>query len=105
MHDFYTRGGDVPPWGSPTCPGLRAWVLTPGVIAAEAAAVDVPVLLAFGERDVTADPWMEPKAYPAASDITLFVCQRMGHMHNFAGTREKFWARIHSWGTWVATTA
>ncbi len=105
MQDFYTRHGDVPPWGSATCPGLRAWVLTPGVIAAEAAAVDVPLLLAFGERDVAADPWMEPKAYPRAQDITLFVCSRMGHMHNFAGTRERLWSRIHSWGSSVATAA
>jgi pimeloyl-ACP methyl ester carboxylesterase len=105
MHDFYTRGGDIPPWGSATCPGLRAWLLTPGVIAPEASSIDVPLLLAFGERDVAADPWSEPKAYPSARDITMHVCPRMGHMHNFAGTREQFWNRIHSWGAWVSTVA
>jgi len=26
----------------------------------------------------------------------------MGHMHNFAGTRETFWRRIHAWGEMVA---
>ena len=79
-----------PVWGSPTIPGLADWVLTPGATAPEAASIVVPVLLAFGERDVLDDPWMEPKAYGAAVDISLFVCPRMGHMHNFASTREVF---------------
>jgi hypothetical protein len=25
----------------------------------------------------------------------------MGHMHNFAGTRELFWRRIEAWADWV----
>jgi len=25
----------------------------------------------------------------------------MGHMHNFAGTRELFWERIETWAAWV----
>jgi hypothetical protein len=31
----------------------------------------------------------------------LYVCPRMAHMHNFAGTREEFWARIETWAGWV----
>ena len=99
---FPTRGGDVPVWGSATVPGLAAWVLTPGAITPEAAAIVVPVLLAFGERDVLEDPWVEPKAYGAAVDICLFVCPRMGHMHNFASTRELLWSRTSIWGQHVA---
>ena len=102
LTDFPTRAGDVPVWGSPTIPGLADWVLTPGATAPEAASIVVPVLLAFGERDVLDDPWMEPKAYGAAVDISLFVCPRMGHMHNFASTREVFWARIETWAKHVA---
>jgi hypothetical protein len=26
----------------------------------------------------------------------------MEHMHNFVGTRETFWQRIHAWGEMVA---
>ena len=33
-----------------------ATILTPGVVAAEAAVVDVPVLVAMGERDVVVPP-------------------------------------------------
>jgi hypothetical protein len=30
----------------------------------------------------------------------------MGHMHNFASTRELFWQRIETWAAWVqAVTA
>ena len=102
MTDYPARGGDLPVWGSATMPGVALWALTPGAIAPEAAAVVVPVLLAFGERDVLADPWMEPKAYGASVDISLFVCPRMAHMHNFAGTRELLWSRTHVWGQHVA---
>src|SRR3546814_9153801 len=45
---------------------------------------------------------MEPKAFKSAHDVSVFVCPRMGHMHNFATTRSLFWQRIHSWGAGVA---
>ena len=54
--------------------------------------------LAVGKHDVVPDPWLEPKAYRSATDITVFVAPRMAHMHNFAGTRELLWRRIHTWG-------
>jgi hypothetical protein len=36
-----------------------------------------------------------------ASSVDLFICPRMGHMHNFASTRELFWRRIETWSDWV----
>lgn len=94
------------PWRSTTLPlGVISRCLTPGVIAPEAAAVTVPVLVAMGECDVIADPKGEPRAYLSARSVDLFICPRMGHMHNFATTRELFWQRIHLWGAWVATQA
>ena len=80
----------------------RCRVLTPGAVATEAASITVPVLIAVGERDVVPNPWMEPSAFKSSTDISLFVCERMAHMHNFAHTRESFWQRIHSWGNGVA---
>ncbi len=63
LSDFPTRNGTVPVWGSATLPlAVAASCLTPGVIASEAAAVTVPVLVAFGERDICADPKGEPRA-------------------------------------------
>jgi alpha-beta hydrolase superfamily lysophospholipase len=103
LTDFPTRNGEVPPWASATLPlGVASSCLTPGIVASEAAAITSPVLVAMGERDVGADNAGEPRAYSSANSVDLFVCPRMGHMHNFAGTRELFWQRIDTWATWVA---
>ena len=102
MDDYPARHGDLPPWGSATIPGTVAlWCASPGSTLTEAAAVRCPVLLAMGERDVVVDPWGEPRAYGSARSVDLFVCPRMAHMHNFAGTRELLWRRIETWADWV----
>jgi alpha-beta hydrolase superfamily lysophospholipase len=90
------------PWSSMTMPGAVARsCLTPGCVAPEAAAVLAPVLVAMGERDVIADPKGEPRAYLSAASVDLYICPHMGHMHNFASTRELFWRRIETWSDWV----
>jgi alpha-beta hydrolase superfamily lysophospholipase len=63
----------------------------------EAGMIDVPVLIAAGERDITADPRAEPTAYPSSSDITVAIFPRMAHMHNFATTRTQLWDRLCAW--------
>lgn len=104
LDDFPTRGGNVPAWASGTLPqSVASWCMSPGAVASEAAAVDVPVLVAMGERDVVADPRGELRAYASASSVDFYVCPRMGHMHNFASTRELFWQRIELWSDWVRT--
>jgi pimeloyl-ACP methyl ester carboxylesterase len=94
-------GAPANPWISPTLPGVMMSAQTPGSVYSEAAAVTVPVLLAFGERDVCSDPRSEPRAYRSAASIDLFICPRMGHMHNFAGNRQVLWQRIETWAHWV----
>lgn len=94
--------GPLPPWRSPSTPACGIYMVAPGTVATEAASITVPVLVAVGERDVVPTPWLEPSAYRSSPDISVFVCPRMAHMHNFADTRQEFWARIHSWGTGVA---
>ena len=97
------RDQPCPPWGSLTTPGAVAQsCLTPGAVAPEAAAITVPVLVAMGERDVSADVKGEPRAYRSAGSVDLYVCPRMSHMHNFAGTRQIFWKRIENFAAWVA---
>lgn len=99
-------GAACPPYGSTTTPGAMATMtLCPGAVAAEAAAVRVPVLCAMGERDVLADPRGEARAYQSSPSVDLFICPRMGHMHNFAGTRGLFWERIETWVDWVAAVS
>lgn len=100
--DFPARRGVVPEWGTARAPACAVSILSPGVVAPEAAVIDVPVLVGVGERDVVPDPHQEPRAYPRSPDVTVHVCPRMAHMHNFASTREAFWQRIHHWGSGVA---
>jgi len=102
MVDYPARGGHPPVWASATMPPCAVMMMSPGVVAPEAAVVTVPVLVAVGERDVCPRPMSEPTAYESATDVSVFVCPGMSHMHNFARTRERFWTRIGAWGDGVA---
>ena len=88
------RGDAATPWGSATVPACAITMMTPGSVAAEAAAITVPVLVACGERDVDPDPWAEPTAYRGTRDVSVRVIPRMAHMHNFAQTRAELWEAI-----------
>lgn len=93
----------VEPWMSFTTPHPVGRVtLTPGAVLTEAAAIAVPVLCAMGERDLVVDPLGETRAFRSAPSVDVFICPRLGHMHNFGGTRALFWERIHSFGEWCA---
>ena len=89
------------PWGSNTMPNCAIAMTSPGYVASEAAAIEVPVLLAMGERDVVPSPMNEPSAFRKAKDVSVFIVPRMAHMHNFASTREILWARIAAWARMV----
>lgn len=102
--DFPFRRGVMPVWGTAKTPLCAISLLSPGVVAPEAAVIDVPVLIGVGERDVVPDPHEEPRAYQRSPDVTVYICPRMAHMHNFASTREAFWRRLHLWGSGIAAT-
>jgi alpha-beta hydrolase superfamily lysophospholipase len=93
----------APIWGSVTWPGLALGLVLPGAVAAEAARIDVPVLLAMGERDLCRKPLEELAAFTSAADMAVIVVPRMAHMHNFAGTRRRMWDRIDAFIAQVAT--
>jgi len=95
----------APIWGSTTFPGLAAALVLPGVVASEAASIDVPVLVGMGERDVCQEPHAELAAFKNATDIAAIVVPRMAHMHNFAGTRRRMWDRIDAFIFQVAALA
>lgn len=92
----------APPWGSVTVPPCAVTMMTPGVVAAEAGAIEVPVLIGAGERDVCPEPHAEPSAYRGSRDVSLFIVPRMAHMHNFASTRAQLWSRLERWARRVA---
>jgi alpha-beta hydrolase superfamily lysophospholipase len=108
-YPYRNQGAPVPPWAAPFMPGgpnvaLERRPLGPAVVH-EASMIDVPVLIAVGERDVCPDPRAEPAAYRRSPDITVSITPAMAHMHNFAGTRQILWNRITSWATGVASGA
>ena len=82
------------PWVSVTVPTCALTMMSPACIVAEAAAIDVPVLVIAGERDTLPDPKAESPAYARAPCVELFILERSAHMHNFARTRERLWARL-----------
>ncbi|MFP5306178.1 MAG: alpha/beta hydrolase [Gammaproteobacteria bacterium] len=102
MKGGYPIRREVPPFGSATVPNCAIQMLAPGVVSEEAAAIDVPVLIAMGERDVCPRPHAEPSAFVRARDVGLYVVPRMAHMHNFASTRQLLWDRLAAWMSMLA---
>ena len=96
------RRPPAPPFGSLTIPPCAVTMMSPGAIAREAAAVDVPVLIAVGQRDACVHPLAEPAAYGNSSDVAVYIVPRMAHMHNFASTRVMLWKKIEAWARRVA---
>jgi hypothetical protein len=93
----------LPMWASDRRPGGRHWTAHGPVVRHWADVIECPVFIGAGERDVCPDPHAEPGAYRRSSDVTLFVGPRMGHMHNFAGTRRLLWDRLAAWMETVAS--
>jgi hypothetical protein len=93
----YPLRQSIPAWGSltPTCVGNT--LIQPGAVASEAAAVECPVFLGFGEIDLAANARAEPTAYTSADDIELMIVCQCAHMHNFSTSRERLWNRLIDW--------
>lgn len=102
MEGGYPIRRTVPAFGSGTVPRCAVAMNSPGYFTPEVSLVDVPVLMAFGERDVSPDMRREPTAFINCNDISVFIVPRMAHMHNFADTRELLWQRVADWAEMVA---
>jgi pimeloyl-ACP methyl ester carboxylesterase len=92
-------------WATTGYPGFAAESVLPGAVADEAARIDVPVLLAMGERDVCRPLAEEVAALKSATDIRVVVVPQMAHMHNFATTRTQIWDRLDELVTHVTRVA
>jgi pimeloyl-ACP methyl ester carboxylesterase len=98
-----TRADPLPMWASDRRPGGPSVASTaPRIVDHWAATIECPVFIGVGQRDVVPDPRAEPAAYRCSSDVTLVITPRMGHMHNFAGTRALLWDRLAAWTETVA---
>lgn len=103
----FREGVPVPKWAAVHMPGGPKFApergpLGPGVVVMEAASIQVPVFIGSGEVDTLPDPRSEPSAYSSSTDITLMILARSAHMHNFAGTRQQLWRRLHDWAASAA---
>jgi pimeloyl-ACP methyl ester carboxylesterase len=78
----------------PTC-GLAAMI--PHSAGSQLASIDVPLLLCFGDQDLTGRPLDVVVAYPSATDVTVYVLPQSGHCHNQASGRTRLWGHILDW--------
>jgi pimeloyl-ACP methyl ester carboxylesterase len=75
--------------------GLTSMI--PGATDEAKAAISVPVFLAFGDHDLTANYFGSLARYRAGTDATLFVLPGSAHCHNQATTRTLLWDRFAAW--------
>ncbi len=78
-------------------PNGVAEALIPGRTVVAAAKIEVPVLLLFGETDVSPEPHAEPSFYHRSKDVTLLMIEGARHAHNSASCRVALWNRIVRW--------
>jgi pimeloyl-ACP methyl ester carboxylesterase len=97
MEGGYPLRRTAPKFGSMTVPRCAVAMNSPGFFTPEVARIDVPVLIAGGERDVMPDVRREPTAFINSNDVSVFIVPRMAHMHNFANTRRLLWQRVAEW--------
>ena len=77
-----------------TC-GLTSMI--PNVTDDEKARIEVPVLVAFGDHDLTDAYERSAARYPASHDVALYVLPGSAHCHNQASSRTRLWHRIAEW--------
>ena len=71
--------------------------MIPGSTAAESAAIDVPVFLGIGDRDICGPPHRIPACFSGSRDVTLVVLRDTGHTHFVFPSCAHLFARINSW--------
>ncbi len=71
--------------------------MLPGNIAAECAAIDVPVFIGVGELDMTGPAQLIPAAFSTSRDVTLEVLPQAGHSHFIFPARAQLFDRLAEW--------
>jgi pimeloyl-ACP methyl ester carboxylesterase len=71
--------------------------MLPGNVAAEAAALTVPVLLAAGDRDLAGPPHDIPAAFTGSNDVRLVVVPRCGHHPFVVAGAARLYACLANW--------
>lgn len=76
-------------------PALRA--MLPGNVAAECAALTVPVFVGVGARDMTGPPEHIPAAFARSAAVELCVLPDTGHSHFLFPSRHALFDRLAAW--------
>jgi pimeloyl-ACP methyl ester carboxylesterase len=71
--------------------------MVPGNVAPEAAAIDVPVFIGLGERDMAGPPADAPLAFQASPAVTLEILPETGHSHFLFRSRFQLFERLSRW--------
>ncbi len=71
--------------------------MIPGSCAPECARIDVPLLLAVGDRDIAGTPQQIPASFPGSPDVTLLVLPATGHSHFLFPSRRHLFERVTGW--------
>lgn len=71
--------------------------MLPDMIAADAAGITVPLLLAVGDNDLHSDPHQMPTSYPGSKDISLLVLEDTRHNHFIFPSRTRLFERVARW--------
>jgi pimeloyl-ACP methyl ester carboxylesterase len=77
-----------------TC-GLTAMI--PNSAGTQAASIEVPVFLGFGDHDFTADRYRSMSLFRSASYSSVYLLAESGHCHNQASSRAQLWGRLLDW--------
>jgi len=71
----------------------------PNMVSKEAAAIDAPLFLAFGEKDLHTAHHAAPASYPNSADITLVVLPGARHNHFIYPARTLLFERFARWAS------
>jgi alpha-beta hydrolase superfamily lysophospholipase len=74
-----------------------AMSMVPGNVAPEAAALDVPVFLGIGERDMVGPTHQVPAAFTGSHDVSLCILPEAGHSHFLFPSRRRLFDRFSRW--------
>lgn len=81
-------------WRTRNVPMFAGELVEPYATARQAANVRVPVLLLYGQQDVTTEPLDDVATFRSAPSVAMAVIPGMGHSHNLANSREVLWRRL-----------
>jgi len=82
-------------------PRVFGTAMIPGVVAEQAARIDVPVLIGYGSVDVSPDPRAGAGLYGSCPDITTVLRAGSAHCHNMSSSRHRLWRRLLAWAVTV----